>query len=152
MKTIAKYQADDGSEWNSQQQAEVRDVLYAKVKAAMAPLGEVPEAVWDAKGWLQHDLETVNKAKDDILDICRAEGFAERFNCFKDGRKLHSLSVIGRILSDNDGPLCDAWMRFCRIDLQGREHQQTYHAYTEQPPPPYPCIEDRRKADDSGED
>lgn len=144
MKTITKYQSTDGSEWNIPQDAMARDSLHARVAAAMAPLGDVPQAVSDGKGWLQHNLETVLKAKDDILDICREEGFDKHFPAFKNrGRDCHSRSVIGRILDDNDGPLATAWARFGRIDEHGREHQQCYFAYTAGPDADHVCIETR---------
>ncbi len=145
MKTITKYQANDGSEWSNPEDAEKRDALCVKVDAAMQPLGTVPKDVSDGNGWLQHDLETVNRAKDAIMEICQSEGFAESFAAFKNkGRDCHPLSVIGRVLDDFGGPLNRAWNRFCRIDLQGREHQQPFFAYTNGPLPEHVCIEDRR--------
>ena len=144
MKTINKYQSTDGSEWNDHTKAIERDQLCARVDAAMFPLGEVPQGVKDGRGWLQHKLETVNKAKDAILKICRKEGFADNFKAFKSkGRECHPLSVIGRILNDNGGPLDVAWSRFARIDPEGREHQQCYFAYTNGPLPEHVCVESR---------
>lgn len=144
MKTLTKYQANDGSEWDTAEEAQKRDELHAKVEAAMAPLGDVPEAVEKGKGWLQHDMETVNVAKDRILDICREEGFNKHFPAFNNpGRDCHPLSIIGRVLNDNGGPLDRAWSRFARIDEQGREHQQCYFAYTGGPESHHICIEDR---------
>lgn len=144
MKTITKYQSLDGSEWTFPNKAAARDALCLKVDAAMLPLGDVPQGVKDGKGWLQHDLETVNQAKDAIMEICRAEGFAEHFPAFKHpGRECHPLSVIGRILDDNGGPLNKAWGRFGCIDAQGREHQQPFYAYTNGPLPEHVCVESR---------
>jgi hypothetical protein len=144
MKTITKYQALDGSEYTDLNKAAARDALCLKVDAAMQPLGDVPQGVKDGKGWLQHDLETVLKAKDAILEICREEGYADSFPVFKNpGRECHPLSVIGRILGDNGGPLNKAWGRFGRIDAQGREHQQCFYAYTNGPLPEHVCVESR---------
>jgi hypothetical protein len=144
MKTITKYQSIDGSEWNDAMDALKRDYLCELVRSAMAPLGDTPQDVQNGKGWLQHDLETVNLAKDAILDICRAEGFAKNFTAFKSaGRECHSLSIIGRILDDCGGPLNEAWNRFARIDTQGREHQQPYFAYTNGPLLEHVCVESR---------
>ena len=121
-----------------------RDALCAKVDAVMAPLGDVPQHVKDGKGWLQHNLETVNKAKDGILDLCRDAGLDDDFPAFRNkGRDCHPLSIIGRILNDRGGPLDKAWNRFCRIDTQGREHQQPFFAYTNGPLAEHVCVETR---------
>lgn len=144
MKTITKYQANDGTEWTDPNKAAERDALCGKVDAAMAPLGDTPQAVKDGEGWLQHDLETVNQAKDAILEICRAEGFAKSFPVFgHKGREIHPRSSISRILDDFGGPLCTAWNRFGRIDEQGREFDQCYYAYTNGPRPEHVCVETR---------
>lgn len=146
MKTITKYQSNDGAEWADPIEAQKRDALCLKVEAAMKPLGGVPQAVVDGRGWLQHDLETVNKAKDAILEICREEGYAKTWKVFDSpGRECHPLSVIGRILDDNGGPINEAWRRFGRIDEKGREHQQAFYAYTNGPLPAHMCIESRVK-------
>lgn len=145
MKPIIKYQATDGSEWNSPDDARSRDALCEKVNVAMKPLGRTPRAVEDGKGWLQHDLETVLKVKDAIIEICREQGMAKSFPVFSNpGRKIHPMSVVGRILDDHGGPLNEAWNRFCRIDEQGREHQQPYYAYTNGPLPEHVCVETRQ--------
>jgi hypothetical protein len=136
VKAIIKYQAADGSEHASQELAEARDVLCLKVDNAMLALGSVPQGVSDGKGWFQHDLELVNQAKDAILEICRESGLHKNFPVFNhQGRECHAMSVIGRILDDIGGPLSDAWSRFARIDIQGREHQQPFFAYTNGPLP-----------------
>lgn len=144
MRAILKFKANDGSEWDDEAAAIKRDKLVEKVDAAMKPLGKVPEAVEDGKGWLQHNLEVVYKAKDDILDICREQGLHEHYPVFNEqGRKCHALSVIGRILDDYHDPLSKAWSRFARIDEKGREHQQCYFAYTNGPAKDHVCVEDR---------
>lgn len=71
MKTITKFKANDGSEWNTEEDALRRDEMIAKVDAVMAPLGTTPKAVSDGEGWLQHNPDTVLKCKQGILDICR---------------------------------------------------------------------------------
>ena len=144
METIIKYKSNDGIEWDNQSDAEKRDALCMKVDAVMLPLGKVPEGVTAGKGWLQHDLETINQAKDAILEICREQGYDKSYPSFKErGRNCHPLSFIGRVLDDNGGPLNTAWSRFARIDVQGREHQQCYYAYTGGPARDHVCIESR---------
>ena len=147
MKTITKYQSIDGAEWTDPENAKSRDALCEKVDSAMLDLGNVPQAVKDGKGWLQHDLETVNRAKDAILEICRSEGYAKSFEVFKSkGRECQALSVIGRILDADGGPLNKAWDRFKRTDQMGREHQQCFYADTNGPLPEHSCVESRAKS------
>lgn len=144
MTTITKYQANDGSEWTTAEDAEKRDSLHACVQEIMAPLGTTPEYVQCGKGWVQHKLETVLTAKDGILDLCRELGYHKNFPAFNHpGRECHALGIIGRVLSDDGGPLGSAWGRFGRIDEKGREHQQPYFAYTAGPLPEHTCVEDR---------
>jgi len=144
MKTITKYQANDGSEWNSKAEAIERESLIARVAAVMAPLGEVPEAVKQGSGWVQHDIETVLTARDGIMDLCRSMGMFEGCKWRHDlGRDCHPLGIVGRILSEDNGPIGDAWGRFGTIDEQGREHQQPYYAING-PLPEHICIKDRR--------
>ena len=134
METITKYRANNGSEWADKAKAEERDALCFTVDEIMKPLGDIPQAVTDGKGWLQHNLETVLCAKDAILDVCRAKGFNKTFPAFNNkDRDCHAMSIIGRVLMDHDGPLSVAWNRFCKIDDKGREHQQPYFAYTKGP-------------------
>jgi hypothetical protein len=144
MKIITKYKANDGSEWTDINDALKRDELCDSVNEVMHPLGRVPKAVEDGKGWLQHDLETVLRAKDGIFQICREEGLNKNFQIFDNpGREVHPMSIAGRILDDIGGPLNYAWARFCRIDDKGREHQQCYYAYTAGPNPDHVCVESR---------
>lgn len=125
MQAIVKYRSLDGSEWKDEVSAVKRDSLHLLCEAAMAPLGEVPEAVKDGKGWLQHDPETVTRCKQLILDLCKEEGYGKHFKAFNEpAEKVHPLSIVGRVLSDDNGPLSTAWNRFSRIDAEGREHQQ----------------------------
>jgi hypothetical protein len=144
MKTILKYRADDGSEHNTESAAQERDALCAAVDTAMSPLAiphDLQEHIERGKGWFQHDLATVHACREAILQICRDRGFAEHYPAFNQhGRDVHPLSIIGRILSDSDGPLDVAWRRFCRIDQQGREHQQCYFAYTAGPSDEHVCL------------
>lgn len=144
MKTKTKYIADDGSEHDTAEAAIKRDELHRKCVEAMSPLGDTPEAVEDGKGWVHHNLATVNACKDRIFEICRELGYHNSFPIFnRAGSECAGMSMAYRILSDNRGPLCTAWGRFAQIDAQGREHQQPYYAMN-QPSDEHVCIEDRR--------
>jgi len=144
MRAITQYQAIDETIWNTELEAKIRDETIFTVDRIMAPLGEVPEDVTAGKGWLQHNLEKVNHAKDLILELCRVQGIGGTLQAFQSrGRDCHPMSIIGRVLSENRGPIPDAWNRFTRIDPQGREHQQPYFAYTNGPDSDHYCVEDR---------
>ncbi len=127
MIAITKFKADDGSEFDTIEAASKRDLLHYQCKEAMKPLREINVS---SRHFYQHDPEVVNQCKDRILDICRAEGFAKNFQVFNNaGRNCHPLSIIGRILNDNGGPLDVAWSRFGRIAPDGKEYDQPYFAY-----------------------
>ena len=145
METIIKYKTKDNREFSDKTEADNHEILIGKVEQVMKPLGTVPKDVRDGKGWLQHRIEIVNTAKDQILDLCREQGLDKQYSVFSNqGRECHPLSIIGRILSDIGGPISRAWARFGRIDELGREHQQQYYAYTNGPADYHVCIEDRR--------
>ena len=141
-----KFVSTDGSEWDTEEAAIKRDNLVERINQIMQPLGSIHPDVEAVKGWVQHDLEVVNTAKDKILDLCRELKYNEDFPAFNNkGRDCHPLSIIGRVISDWGGPLDTAWRRFCCIDVQGREHEQPYYAYTGGPYKDHYCVEDRRK-------
>lgn len=144
MKTVTRYQSTDGELHDTAEAAEKRDALISKCAQAMAPLGDTPKAVKEGKGWVQHRPETVVACRDAILELCCQEGFAKTWPVFfHRGPEVHPRSIIGRILDDNGGLLAHAWNRFNRIDEAGREHQQSYFAYTAGPDTSHVCVEDR---------
>lgn len=146
MEKITKYKTTDGTEFTELVKAEEHEQLLLQIDRVMAPLGDTPKEVKDGKGWVHHDLERVFDAREGILEICRARGYAKHYPAFNThGKNTHPMSIIGRVLNDGGGPLDKAWGRFCRIDEQGREHQQPYYAYTGGPDASHVCIEDRRK-------
>lgn len=142
MKAVTRYKTNDGSLFDDEDKAIAHEALCDKIDAVMAPLPPVPEEVERGKGWAQHDPEKVLTARDGILDICREQKLDEHYPVFKNrGRDVHPMSVVGRILDDVGGPLNRAWSRFCRIDDQGREHQQPYFAINK-PDSDHKCIVD----------
>lgn len=141
------YTTADGTRFDTEEEAKAHEVLVAKINAAMAPLGETPEAVEDGKGWLQHRPANVAKAKSTLCKLIAPQLEADWPHLAKAMRQtpqeVHPMSLVGRILSDFGGPLNNAWGRFGRIDGQGREHQQSYFALNG-PGKEHVCVEDRR--------
>jgi len=139
LRTITKYQANDGSEYNNAAAAYARDLLLVETETVMSQLGEIPEDVKSGKGWLQHKINNVNRCRKAILKLCifYLPDYSDIFHG-NPGRN----SYVGRILDDNGGPLCDAWNRLCCIDDHAREHQQQYFA-NNGPEPDHMCIESR---------
>jgi hypothetical protein len=146
MEKVIQYKTIDGKIFRDPDEATRHERLFKRIQLAMEPLGQIPEGVRDGKGWLQHDLEVVNAAKDMVIQICVDEGYANHYPVFNNkGRDIHPCSIVGRILDDCDGPLSDAWSRFRKIDIDGREHQQPFFAYGGGPDKDHVCIEDRTK-------
>lgn len=82
----------------------------------------------DFNQFVQHDVDVLRSVKRRIFDLARTHhlsGYSQFDECDPD--QVHPGSVVGRILSDCDGPIPKAWNRFCRIDFQnGREYDQPY--------------------------
>lgn len=148
MTPIIVYQAKDGARFNTEHEAVERDSMADLVSDIMAPLGEVPEAVRNGKGWLQHNPETVLVAKEMLFNLFRDSGYFDSFPEIKkwNGREVHPSSFVGRIIDDGDeSPMTRAWHRLGFIDVFGREHQQPFYA-NNGPLPYHVCVEDRSKS------
>ena len=148
MTPLTIYRANDGTQHKTAAACIAHEATVERIAAVMAPLElslQSKSRVQSGEGWVQHSLDTVHQCREGILQICRDAGYAKSYPAFNaHGREAHPLSIIGRILNDNGGPLDVAWSRFARIDEQGREHQQPYFAYTNGPDVRHYCIEDRR--------
>lgn len=145
MIAITKFKTDDGTEFSSEEKAVAHERLCQQVRDAMRPL-DIPapllKRVSDGEGWYQHDIETVYAVREAILALARPK-YAKNYPVFNaNGRTVHPLSSIGRILSDCDrhDPIGNAWSRFANIDATGREHQQCYFAYTAGPSVDHVCL------------
>lgn len=144
MTTIQKYRARDGREFENHDKARNHEALLDAIDKVMLPLSPEPTGDQLRRGWVQHDLAKVIACKQGILDLAKLK-FGKSFKAFHAPAKdVHPLSIVGRVLSDSDSPLNKPWSRFCRIDEQGREHQQCYYAYTNGPEREHVCVEDRR--------
>lgn len=140
------YTAHDGARFDTKSEAIAHEHLIADVQEAMKPLGEVPQAVKDGKGWVQHSETSYRTAH---RALCRlsaplVKGFGHVYAaCMNAPDAVHPFGIMGRIMDDTGGPLARAWSRLGCIDRQFREHQQPYYA-THGPCNGQVCVEDRR--------
>lgn len=140
------YTAADGTRFDTEAAAVQYERLVARIAAAMSPLGKAPADVEDGKGWLQHKPDNVRRAKAALCGLI-APTLEDSWPklaaaCRETPDEVHPMGAVGRIICDCDDPFARAWSRFCRIDGQGREHQQPFYALNG-PQPEHSCVEDR---------
>ena len=129
MKTIIKYKASDGTEFDSSKLCVKHEKLINKVKAIMSRIAPIPKNIYD--GWIQHKEEDVIAVKVSLLKLALPmfDGFPELVKAIKvKPETVHPMSIVGRILSDSMSPIYDGWHRLCCIDDKFREHNQPYFA------------------------
>lgn len=144
MKTVIRYQAEDGATFDTADAAKAHEQLVESIRNAEAlTLGTPHKLVDDGKGWVQHDVQRVLEFKRRLLRL--AEPLLKSYEWYREENfdSVHPGSIVGRILSDANSPLWGAWSRLMRIDALGREHQQPYYAFNG-PLPEHVCVEDRR--------
>lgn len=135
MKTITKYVANDGSEWNDPDKARKRDFLLDRIKEAtsglLKPRPKDPGCHFaNGGGYVQQEPAKVREYKLAVLRIAKDE-FGETWPVDKwiaQVDDVHPLGGVARILSENSRPLDRAWWRICCIDPDGREWGQPYYA------------------------
>lgn len=130
MRPVTQYESNDGSIWSTEVEATKRDALLSAIADAMAPMGQRPNdrQFSDGRSYVQHAPEAVLQTKRKLVAIARKEHswwFDDHPNINPDD--VHPMGIVGRILSDNPGPLNDAWYRLTCTDSQGREWRQTYY-------------------------
>lgn len=118
---LTKYEAEDGALFDSEIECTKHERLVKELKAIMKPLGKKPKdpgcRFANGDGYIQHDLEDVEKAKQDLL------------NLFNRGQKEKmGFSYLGRYLNDNMSPAYDEWLRLYSVDVHGREWGQPFYA------------------------
>ncbi len=136
MKTITKYQADDGSEWGTRTEAMRRDSLYHRVRSAMEMLGPMPVGLkeWE---YLQHSRGSYEDARCNIASIIHDHDRDIPIDV-----SLAAGSMVHRIFDGADCPISKALDRFACISPKTfREYNQPYFAINEDREP----IENTRK-------
>ena len=124
IKEVTIYETSDGSQFNTQKQAEQYETLYEKCQTIMRQLRP-----HEKDGAVQQDVEKVKKAFAEFMDLCgeTIPEFKKTFIGVKDGC-VHQ-SWAHRIISDyNIECLCHAFFRFTCINMtSGVEYEQPYY-------------------------
>jgi len=136
MKTITKFEAIDGTEFNKEQDCVDYEKLIERVNNIMNVLPNISEypnpafCFQSGSGFLQHDKVKLRDAQVKILKLCKEyitnEWIEESIN-----NNVHP-SYVEKVLDDTDDyrifPLMRAWWRFMRIDKLSREWGHPYYA------------------------
>jgi hypothetical protein len=141
MRLVIKCVADDGSEWDTIEEAQARDREILEVRAIMEPIG--PEYLnskdctyENGHGYIRRDPAVVAEARRKLLEMSReaARWWFDKQEQDHGHRWPESFTAIHpswfhRILGESGhAPIGDAWLRLWKIDAQGREWGQPYHA------------------------
>lgn len=132
MKTITKYQADDGSEWKDEKKALDRDALCEQVNSIMADWPKEPKddgcQFTNGHGFIQLSESFIMEKRDKLLKLIAKHIDHKWVQQALDDPTIHP-SWIGRLLDDSDlSPLYRAWCKFDCIDKFCRQWGQPYYA------------------------
>lgn len=137
MQKIQKFKADDGAEFNTEAECAAYEALCAEIDEVMATLPARPDDSGchfsNGYGYLQHDAETLERARVSILKIGKrfisspsSPPWLQQTIDNPDG--CHP-SWAGRLIDEAcPRPVGVAWYRFQCIDKQGREWGQPFYA------------------------
>lgn len=128
MKVITKYQADDGTEFNSKLDCMKHEVLCEKIQQIMALLPKRPDDMEFANGhgYVQHAEKSVIQFRNRLLALMDGQIDHPWVGETRQG-KAHP-SYLARLLDDSASPLGAAWNRLLMIDKKFREWGQPYYA------------------------
>jgi hypothetical protein len=129
---VTRYQANDGSEWATLEEAEKRDKESSHVALAMKPLRSTPDTSEFRMGnvYVQQKADAVGACKKDLIAATRpflGRWMADTEANGRDMMDVHP-STFGRFIDDTGSPLSLAWARLWCIDKQCREWGQPYYA------------------------
>jgi hypothetical protein len=135
MRTITKYQANDGSEWVKQDDCIKREQMIRDVDGAMSCLRDHPtERGWE--GYILHDKEALVQCKAMLFKISNTEGIlkwwidgqkADHGKVDSDFLETHP-SWFCRMLDGGHSPLSSAYNRLQCIDDELREWNRPFYA------------------------
>lgn len=130
VKEVTKYEAIDGTQWATEQQAVRHENLVLTVKGIMVKL---PELDISGHNFYQHipaDVLSVQVtlAKLAFIAIGNDQDRHHYDAVINADKPMGLYSLIGRFLDDCGGPISRAWTRLMRIDSKFREWEQPYYA------------------------
>lgn len=128
MKTILKYVAIDGKEFEDKDKCSDYESLIDTVNAIMAQLPAKPTSTnfTNGEGYLLHDKSIIKSVRNQILELCKHYIDSEWIQQTIDNVNIHP-SWVARLLSDyNISPLSNAWYRIQCIDKDGKEWGQIF--------------------------
>lgn len=126
MRTITKFVAADGREFNDSARCEMYERRLEIAAETMKVLGDRPTlGHWR---YVQHDAKIVNAVKNELLDRMREAHPSWSWGDSKN-EDIGTGNIVGRYCDDNDSPFKAAWWRLMCINLtSGREYDQPYFA------------------------
>lgn len=133
MKKITKYEAVDGTEFDTENECATYEKLMEKVNSIMAELPNKPNDdgchFSNGGGYIQHDKTVLQNVKTKLLiEIKKHIDHKWVDETMKD-ETVHP-SYVDRLLDDyHIQPLRNAWGRILCIDNKAREWGQPYFAY-----------------------
>ena len=132
MKTITKYEAIDGTEFDHENECLKYEKLIERIDLIMHELPKRPEddgcRFSNGGGFIQHDKATLCKARIKILKEVKKHIKHPWVQQTIDDENVHP-SYVSRLIDDyRIKPLNSAWYRFMCIDKSGREWGQPYFA------------------------
>lgn len=126
MKSIIKYQASDGREFNVKANCLMHEAILRNIETVMQRLPKRPDTCEfeNGHGFIQHDPAQVELVKNAIIDMWQGDDEV------KLGARAHParFSILARFFDDTDSPLSKPWWRLCCIDDKSREWGQQYFA------------------------
>ena len=131
MKTIQKYEANDGSVWDTETECLAHESLCERIRNVMKAFPPLPKndgcSFANGGGYIQLSEPIVTKVREQLLDLI-GEKVTHKWVQESRGGKKHP-SWVHRLLSDCEiTPLSKAWYRICCVDDQWREWGQPYYA------------------------
>jgi len=119
MKTVQKYQTEDGRVFNTEEEAGAHETLVGRVTEITSALGLKSDEITNGAGYVQHDPTLVGKIKDSFFLLALEE----------QGQSAKDMDIhwLGRYLSDSNSYLYGIWDRLECIDELGREFDQQFY-------------------------
>lgn len=123
MREVTKYQADDGTVWDSSIQAAARD---DELRTALELEAGIGPRVPNLRGWVQRDPAKVAVLRRALVQIGKKLHPAGWWDTHTPEDLVCPTSLPSRIMSESSGPISSLWWRVSCIDSDGREWEQAY--------------------------